>query len=150
METTLFDEAGGSDAMLRIADAWHQRCLADEVLSHPFSHPGQHPDHIARLAAYLGEALGGPPTYTATIADQSHVVRLHSGNGEHLDLDRRAVKAFAEALDDAGIPDADRLHARLTAYFAWATTDLAQHPDSADDVPDGLPVPHWSRGGLVG
>lgn len=147
MTPTLFDEAGGSDAMLRLAAAWHRRCLHDEVLSHPFSHPGQHPDHIARLAAYLGEALGGGPEYTAGMGDESHVVRMHAGNGLHPDLDRRAVAAFALALDDAAIPDTDGLHAHLVAYFASATARLARHPDTADDVADGLPLPHWTRTG---
>ena len=149
MNATLFAEAGGSEAMLRLAGAWHRRCLADEVLSHPFSHPGQHPDHIARLAAYLGEALGGPPAYTSGMGDESQVVRMHSGNGLHEDLDRRAVEAFELALGDANIPDTDGLHGHLRAYFAWATGQLATHPDSDSGIPDDLAVPTWSRRGLV-
>lgn len=143
-DRTLYDRAGGSDAMLRLAAAWHRRCLDDEILRHPFSHPGGHPDHVARLAAYWGEALGGPALYTSGMGDESFVARLHAGNGEHVDLDRRAVVAFEKALQDADIPDEGALRATLTDYFAAATTRLAQHPDSAATVPDGLPLPHWS------
>ena len=50
---TIFDAAGGEDALLRLADAWHARCLADPIVSHAFSH-GYHPQHTERLAAYLG------------------------------------------------------------------------------------------------
>ena len=39
---------------------------------------------------------------------------------------------------------------RLHNYFAWATTTtMARYHQSADDVPDGLGIPHWSWDGLV-
>ena len=43
--------AGGDDGLLRLAEAWHSRVMADEVVSHAFSH-GFHPQHSGRLAAY--------------------------------------------------------------------------------------------------
>ena len=82
MRPTLYEFAGGEQAFPPFADALHARCLADPELNHPFSHPGQHPEHNQRLAAYLGEAFGGPARYSAECADQSHVVCLHAGNGD--------------------------------------------------------------------
>ena len=58
---TVHDAAGGDAGLLALARAWHARCLADPVASHPFGHGGLHPQHVERLAAYWGEALGGPP-----------------------------------------------------------------------------------------
>jgi hemoglobin len=57
-------------------------------VSHAFSH-GYHPKHSERLAAYWSEALGGPAYYTASMGNQSDVVR-NSGNGEHVEMDERA------------------------------------------------------------
>jgi hemoglobin len=38
----------------------------------------------------------------------------------------------------------------LHDYFAWATTTtMSRYHRSADDVPDGLRLPHWSWDGLV-
>ncbi len=88
--TTVHEAVGGDAALLRLARAWHERVLADEVVSHAFSH-GFHPQHTERLAAYWAEALGGPPTYTQRYGDESSVVRLHSGNGQHDDMDQRAI-----------------------------------------------------------
>ncbi|HET7472358.1 MAG TPA: hypothetical protein VFJ71_04455, partial [Candidatus Limnocylindrales bacterium] len=51
---------GGSDGLLRLAHAWHERVLRDPVVSHAFSH-GFRADHTERLAAYWAEALGGVP-----------------------------------------------------------------------------------------
>ncbi|HYU85818.1 MAG TPA: group II truncated hemoglobin [Kribbellaceae bacterium] len=149
MELSVFEAAGGRQAFQELAHAWHRRCLQDEVVSHAFSHPGQHPQHVERLAAYWAEALGGPPDYTGTMADHSYVLRLHSGNGEHHEMDERAQACFACALDDAGLPDDERLRSTLKDYFRWATSLMASHPDSADDVPDGLKLPHWSWHGPV-
>ena len=146
---TVYDAAGGLDGLLRLAEAWHRRVLADEVVSHAFSH-GYRADHSERLAAYWAEALGGPRLYTGVFGDETAVVRMHSGNGPHEEMDRRAIACFDQALDDVGFTD-EPLRQVLHDYFAWATTtSLARYHASADDVPEGLAVPHWSWNGLQG
>ena len=150
MDTSLFEAAGGMDGLRRLAAAWHARVMADQVVSHAFSH-GFHPQHTERLAAYWAEALGGPATYSETYGDETSVVRTHSGNGMHEEMDRRAIACFDQALADAGLNIDDRLRQALHDYFAWATTtSMAQYHESADDVPEGLPIPRWSWEGLVG
>jgi hemoglobin len=146
---TVYEAVGGADALLSLAAAWHARVLADEVVSHAFSH-GYHPEHTERLAAYWMEALGGPSRYSATYGDETSVVRIHSGNGPHADMDRRAIACFDEALRDVGLTGDDRLRLVLHEYFAWATkTTMSRYHRSADDVPVGLRIPHWSWNGLV-
>ncbi|MBO0730675.1 MAG: group II truncated hemoglobin [Acidimicrobiaceae bacterium] len=145
---TVYEAAGGDDGLLRLAGAWHARVMADEVVSHAFSH-GYHPQHTERLAAYWAEALGGPPTYSTTYGDETAVVRVHSGNGPHEEMDRRAIACFDQALVDAGLSD-EPLRTVLHDYFAWATTTtMARYHRSASDVPDGLRIPHWSWDGYV-
>jgi hemoglobin len=132
-----------------LAHAWHARVLADEVVSHAFSQ-GYHPQHTERLAAYWTEALGGPPAYSDQYGDETAVVRMHSGNGHHEEMDRRAIACFDQALEDAGLAQDERLRRTLHDYFSWATTTaMARYPRSAEDVPDGLYIPKWSWGGLV-
>ena len=121
VDRSLFVAAGGMDGMRHLAEAWHARVMADEVVSHAFSH-GFHPQHTERLAAYWTEALGGPTAYSDAYGDETSVVRLHSGNGAHEEMDRRAIACFDAAVADVGL---------------------------ADDVPDGLRVPRWSWDGLV-
>jgi hemoglobin len=149
MDRPVFDAAGGMDGLRRLADAWHARVMADEVVSHAFSH-GFHPQHTERLAAYWAEALGGPTSYSDAYGDESSVVRMHSGNGVHEEMDRRAIACFDQALVDAGLAADDRLRQVLRDYFAWATTTtMSRYHHSADDVPDGLVIPRWSWEGLV-
>ncbi|MCB0062958.1 MAG: group II truncated hemoglobin [Caldilineaceae bacterium] len=145
--TTLFEALGGAEAVLRLAHAWHARVMADEIVAHAFSH-GFHPQHSERLAAYWSEAWGGPPTYSEQYGSESSVVRIHSGNGEHAEMDRRAIACFDRALDDSGLTD-PQLRRVLHDYFAWTTTHtMAAYPADAADVPEDLRIPHWSWDGL--
>jgi hemoglobin len=146
MTQTIYEAAGGRQAFLDLAHAWHSRCLADPIVSHAFSH-GYHPQHSERLAAYWAEALGGPSDYTESMGNESSVVRMHSGNGEHIEMDERAQICFSQALDDAGLPDDPHLRSALKAYFRWATRTMSAHPASTDRVPDGLALARWSWDG---
>ena len=149
MVATVLEAAGGEGGILRLAHAWHVRVLADDVVSHAFSH-GYHPQHTERLAAYWIEALGGSPTYSERFGNETSVVRIHSGNGPHEDMDERAVACFDQALVDVGLAADESLRRVLHDYFAWATTTtMARYPDSADEVPEGLGIPRWSWNGLV-
>jgi hemoglobin len=153
---TVYEAAGGIGGLRRLAQAWHARVMADEEVSHAFSH-GYRPDHSERLAAYWAEALGGPPMYSDAYGDETSVVRIHSGNGTHEEMDRRAIACFDQALADTGLADTgladtgladERLRQVLHDYFAWATTTtMARYHRSADDVPDGLRIPRWSWDG---
>ena len=144
---TVFEAAGGTEGLRRLAYAWHKRVMADEVVAHAFSH-GFHPQHVERLAAYWSEALGGPPAYSDGYGDETTVVKMHAGNGEHDEMNSRAIACFDLALADVGLGD-QVLRQVLHDYFAWATrTTMSRYPRSADDVPNGLKIPHWSWEGL--
>ena len=86
--------------------------MADEVVSHAFSH-GFHPEHSERLAAYWAEALGGPTTYSDTYGDEASVVRIHSGNGPHEEMDRRAIACFDQAMTDVALSENDPVRSAL-------------------------------------
>jgi hemoglobin len=144
---SVYEAAGGSEGLLRLAKAWHSRVMADEIVSHAFSH-GFHPLHSERLAAYWAEALGGPTTYSNLHGDETSVVRIQSGNGPHEEMDRRAIACFDQALQDVGLNAAEPLW-QVLHDFAWATTTtMSRYHDSADNVPEGMSIPRWSWDGL--
>ena len=149
MTPSLYDFAGGSEAFVRLARAHHERCLADPELNHPFSHPGQHPQHVERLAAYWAEVLGGPPRFSTECGTESGVLHMHAGNGDMSDLGRRFVECFVAAADDAGLPDDPEFRAALRAYMVWAVADVLVYGPVDSSVPEGIGMPRWDWDGLV-
>ena len=145
--STVFEAAGGRAGLQALARAWHTRVVADPVVSHAFEH-GFRDDHVERLAAYWAEALGGPATYSTDYGTETDVVRMHSGDGEHDEMNRNAVGCFAGALVDVGLDG--EVGRALLEYFTWSTWGpMNAFPDSADAIPEGAPVPRWSWNGLV-
>jgi hemoglobin len=145
--SSVYEAAGGEEGLFGLAEAWHARVMADEIVSHAFSH-GFHPEHSRRLAAYWAEALGGPHTYSESYGDETAVVRIHSGHGPHEEMDHRAIACFDLALEDVGLTEEPLRHV-LHDYFAWATTTtMSAYHHSADDVPQDLTIPCWSWDGL--
>ena len=145
---SLYEHAGGDAAFLRLARAHHERCLADPELNHPFSHDDLDPAHVERLAAYWAEVLGGPPAYSASLGDQSHLLDMHAGNGPMDDLGRRFVACFDTAVDDAGLPDDVEFRTALHDYMTWAVSDVLVYAPVDSEVPAGVRMPHWSWDGL--
>jgi len=150
MRPTLYEFAGGEQAFAGFAAALHARCLADPELNHPFSHPGQNPRHVERLAAYLAEAMGGPPRYSGECGgDQSALLLLHAGNGDMSDLGRRFADCFMGAADDAGWPDDRQFRAAIRAYIDRSVDVVAlSHPNDTD-IPADLTIPRWSWDGPI-
>ena len=87
--------------------------------------------------------------YSDSYGDETHVVKMHSGNGEHDEMDRRAIACFDQAVVDVGLAAEGLLGQVLHDYFAWATTTtMSRYQRSADDVPSGLRMSRWSWNGL--
>ena len=151
--TTIYEAAGGMEVFVRLAEATHQRCLADPLLNHPFSHADNQPDHTERLAAYWAEALGGPPTYT-TDDGRQRVARAAPARGRGRlrrrgepalrAVRRRLLRRGRRARRPAGAPGDHRLR---HVGRDRAVPGLAGR--STDDVPDDLALPRWDWDGPV-
>lgn len=145
---SLYDAVGGIEPILRLAAAWHERAVADPVVGHAFS-SGYRPDHTERLAAYWAQAWGGPELYSAAYGTESDVVRIHSGNGEHDEMNQHAIDCFDQAMTDVGI-DSGRLRTALHDYWAWMTVGpMYSYHHSAGDVPDDLTITRWGFEGRL-
>jgi len=149
MRPTLFEFAGGAEAFEALAAAHHARCLADPELNHPFSHEGQHPEHVQRLGAYWAEVMGGPSTYSHSCGDHSYVLQLHAGNGDMTEMGRRFVECFVRAMDDVKFPDDREFRATMRSYMEWAVAEVLEYREPGVVVKPGLAMPRWDWEGLV-
>ncbi|MFC0676143.1 globin domain-containing protein [Brachybacterium hainanense] len=146
--STLYEDVGGYDGMLRLAEAWHARALADPVVAHAFSH-GYRSDHTARLAAYLAEALGGPPLYTESGGTETEVARIHGGNGPHEEMDRLGIACFDQAIRDVGLDPRAHPGDRLHELWAEGIRRFGEHTGGVEDIPEGLGIPRFDGGRRV-
>jgi hemoglobin len=76
------------------------------------------------------------------MGDESGMVRMHSGDGEHDEMDERAEACFVAAFHDVEL--SQDICDELAAYWRWATVHVNAYPDSDRDVPDGMPFATWS------
>jgi hemoglobin len=143
---SVYEFAGGGEAFLALATAFHARCLADPVLSHPFLHPGN-PEHVERLADYWGEVLGGPPRYSSSHGGHSAMLEIHARQGAEADLGERFVACFVRAAEDAELPSDAAFRATLRAYMEWAVDEVLRYSPKDARVEPNLPIPHWGWDG---
>ena len=145
---SIYEFAGGAEAFLALATAHHERCLADPLLNHPFSHPGD-PNHVEHLATYWAEVFGGPRRYSGSFAGgHSAVLSLHAGSGAEPDMGRRFLDCFVRAADDAGLPADPELRQAMREYMEWAVAEVMAISPEGSAVAELLPMPSWSWDGL--
>lgn len=140
--TTLYEHAGGEEALHRLEELFYTKVLADPLLKTLFTE--RRPHHVEHLTWFTAESFGGPDRFTRQLGFQ-HVIDAH----RHLNITdeqrERFVALYMEALDEAGLPDdepfreAVRSHvefgARVAQQNSWAETDADLHPIRS--------VPHW-------
>jgi hemoglobin len=143
---TLYDFAGGAEAFLTLSLAMHERCLADPVLNHPFSH-GTSPEHDVRLAEYLGEVFGGPRVYSERYGGHSAMLDMHASTGADHDFPQRFLACFDQAVDDAALPQDPEFRQALHDYMAWATREVDSYSPRGSEVPSDLEFPNWTWNG---
>ena len=123
--------------------------MADEVVSHAFSH-GFDPDHTKRLASYWAEALGGPETFSAVYGTRPPWCGCTAAMALHEEMDRRAIACFDQALSDVGFEQESQLAQVLHDYFAWATTTtMSRYPEYRGGRARRTEHPRWSWDSLI-
>jgi hemoglobin len=145
---SVYEFVGGASAFLALARALNDRCVADPLLSHAFSHPGQHPDHVERLASYLAEVFGGPPRYS-DLAGHSAMLEMHAGTGADEEWASRFLACFDAAVEEAHFPDDPQLRAVLHDYMTYATSEVNDVSPPGVRAPESLAMPQWSWSGRV-
>jgi hemoglobin len=135
MAETLYEHAGGEDALHRLEQLFYNKALADPVLRDVFTE--RVPTHVDHLTWFTAESFGGPDRFTREIGFTRliDVHRHHKITDEQRD---RFIALYLEALDEAGLPDdepfraAVREHvefgARVAQQNSWAENDSELHP----------------------
>lgn len=100
-ETSIFDRLGGAPAVAAAAELFYRKVLADPKLSGYFDDVDMDAQ-VAKQAAFLTMALGGPNNYTGRDLRTAHA-SLPGLTDEHVDL---VIGHLAATLTELGVaPD---------------------------------------------
>jgi len=142
---TLYEWAGGEDAIRRMINAFYDRVERDELIS-PFFPGGGGAEHRDHVVAWWSEVFGGPDRYTRELGGYEQMLARHRGLGIGDEQRRHFVSLMSVAADDAELPDDPEFRSALLAYLEWGTR-LAMHNSEPDaDVAEHAPVPRWGWG----
>jgi hemoglobin len=143
---TLFEHAGGEQALHRLEDMFYSSVLADPLLQ-PLFGAGK-PEHVDHLTAFTAESFGGPDRFNRELGF-AHLIDVHRGLRITEEQRQRFVELYLQALDNAGMPtdpefrEAVREHVEFGSKVAMqnshATTDAELHPLRE--------VPRWTWSG---
>ena len=141
---SLYEWAGGADALERLTTAFYREVVVDELLEPLFGH--MDPAHPAHVALWLGEVFGGPPAYTDERGGYPHMLRQHLGRSITEPQRRRWVNLLMDAADEVGLPDDPEFRAAFAGYVEWGSRLALANSQPGAEPPPAAPVPHWGWG----
>jgi hemoglobin len=142
---TLFEWAGGEEAIVRLIDAFYDRVEEDELLS-PFFPGGVGEEHRRNVVAWWSEVFGGPDRYTRELGGYEQMLAKHRGLGITQEQRFRFASLMSRAADDAGLPDDPEFRSALIAYLEWGTRLAMRNSLPGAEVAQHAPVPRWGWG----
>ncbi len=140
---SLYEHAGGADAIHRLEDAFYLKVLADPALRRLF--PQRVPTHVDHLTAFTSESLGGPDNFSKELGFQ-YLIGVHRGLQITEAERRRFVELYLEAVDEVGLPDDPPFRQALREHLEFGSQVAAQNSNATTE--EGLhpirEVPHWT------
>lgn len=146
--STLYEFAGGEDALHRLEETFYASVLVDPLLQ-PLFGKGK-VEHVDHLTAFTAESFGGPDRFSHELGF-AHLIAVHRGLCINEEQRARFVELYMAALDAAEMPsdpafrEAAREHVEFGSHVAMqnsnASSDAELHPLRE--------VPRWTWSGDV-
>lgn len=145
---TLYEWLGGIEALNRLTARFYERVRDDPLLAPVFAHMNaEHPKHVA---AFLGEVLGGPTTYSEQHGGHPHMVRQHLNRHLTQDLRKQWVALLLGTADELGMPDDPEFRSALVGYIEWGSRLAVINSQPGAQVDENAAVPRWGWGEVKG
>ncbi|MEV0201342.1 group II truncated hemoglobin [Nonomuraea sp. NPDC050691] len=140
---SLYEHAGGHEALHRFVDLFYGSVLADPLLQ-PLFGAGR-PHHVAHLTAFTAETFGGPDVFTREMGGFPTLIEAHRWLRIREDQRRRFVELFMAAADKAGLPDDAPFRQALREHVEFGSQVAFQnsHAETDDQLHPLREVPHW-------
>jgi hemoglobin len=143
---SLFEHAGGEDAIHRLEDRFYASVLADPVLQPLFG--GGKPEHVEHLTMFTAESFGGPDRFSAELGFQ-HLIDVHRGLHISEEQRRRFVELYMKALEESDLPHDEPFVRAVREHVEFGTGVAMQNSNAeTDDQLHPLrEVPRWNWDG---
>ncbi len=143
---TLYDWAGGNDALERLTQVFYDKVFQDELLYPIFKNMAG--DHSRHVAHFIGEVFRGPKRYTENDGgSHAGMVAHHVGKRLTEAQRQRWMQLLLQSADEVGLADDPEFRSALVGYLEWGSR-LAVLNSNADQNPiqEGEPMPTWGWG----
>ena len=140
---SLYEHAGGEEAIHRLEEVFYGKVLTDPVLK-PLFGEGR-PTHVDRLTAFTAESFGGPDRFSRELGF-GHLISVH----RHLKITeeqrQRFVELYMEALEEASLPEDEPFREAVRSHVEVGSRVAMQnsHAESDDELHPLREVPRWS------
>jgi hemoglobin len=143
---TLYEHAGGEEALHRLEEAFYASVLADPLLQ-PLFGDGQ-PQHVEHLTMFTAESFGGPDRFTRELGF-AHLIAVHRGLRITEEQRLRFVELYIAAMDEAGMPGDEPFRRAVREHVDFGSRVALQNSNAQTDA--GLhplrEVPRWTWDG---
>ncbi|HWD11193.1 MAG TPA: group II truncated hemoglobin [Solirubrobacteraceae bacterium] len=142
---TLYDWAGGEQALARMIDAFYDRVEGDALLAPVFGGSiGE--EHRRNVVAWWCEVFGGPARYSDELGGYERMLAKHGGLAITAEQRFRFVSLMSLAADDARLPEDPEFRSALLAYLEWGTRLALHNSQPGAEIVAHAPLPRWGWG----
>jgi len=140
---SLYDHAGGAEAIHRLEEVFYGKVLADRALRRLF--PARVSTHVDHLTAFTSETFGGPDDFSKDLGFR-YLIDVHRGLKISEEERRRFVQLYLEAADEVGFPDDPPFRQALREHLEFGSQVAMQnsHAETDDQLHPLRAVPHWT------
>ena len=141
--TSLYDYAGGEQALHRLEQAFYDSVLVDPLLR-PLFGTGR-PEHVPNLTAFTAESFGGPDRFSRELGF-AHLIAVHRGLAITEAQRERFVELYLIALDTAEMPTNPDFRAAVREHVEFGSRVAMQnsHASTDDELHPLREVPRWT------
>ena len=142
---TLYEWAGGEQALARMIDAFYDRVEGDGLLAPVFGGSiGE--EHRRNVVAWWCEVFGGPARYSDELGGYERMLAKHRGLAITAEQRFRFVSLMSLAADDARLPEDPEFRSALLAYLEWGTRLALHNSQPGAEIVAHAPLPRWGWG----
>jgi hemoglobin len=143
---TLYEFAGGEQALHRLEDAFYSSVLQDPLLQ-PLFGTGK-PQHVDHLTAFTAESFGGPDRFTRELGF-AHLIDVHRRLQITEEQRSRFVELYMAAFDASDLPKDEAFREAIRSHVDFGSKVAMQnsHAETEDQLHPLRDVPRWTWAG---